>query len=98
MEIIIKKSINTTKKFDAIVDGKKISFGDPKYQDFTIHKYETRKERYIARHRKNEKWGIEGLNTAGFYSRWVLWNMPTIETSIADLNKRYKDIKFKYVK
>ena len=42
--------------------------------------------------------GLDGIETARFYSRWVLWNMPTIESSIADLNKKYKDIKFKYVK
>ena len=98
MEIVITKSTNNKKKFDAVVDGKKISFGDPNYSDFSIHKDPARKERYIARHRKNEKWGIDGIKTPGFYSRWILWHMPTIEASIADLNKKYKDIKFKYVK
>ena len=92
MEVVISKSTNKNKKFDAFIDGKKISFGAAGYEDFTIHKNPERKERYITRHRKNGKWGIE------FYSRWVLWNMPTIETSIADLNKRYKDIKSKYAK
>ena len=91
-------SLSYEKKFDAIVDGKKISFGAAGYDDFSIHKDPERKERYIARHRKNEKWGIDGIKTPGFSSRWVLWNMPTIESSIADLNKKYKDIKFKYVK
>ena len=98
MEVVISKSTNKNKKYDVVVDGKKISFGQDGASDYTIHKDETRKERYIARHRKNEKWGIDGIKTPGFYSRWVLWHMPTIESSIADLNKKYKDIKFKYVK
>ena len=98
MEVIITKSSNKNKKFDALVDGKKISFGQDGASDYTIHKDPERKERYIARHKKNEKWGIDGIKTPGFYSRWILWHMPTIEASIADLNKKYKDIKFKYVK
>ena len=98
MEVIITKSANKSKKFDALVDGKKISFGAAMYSDYTIHKDPDRKERYIARHKKNEKWGIDGIKTPGFYSRWILWHMPTIEASISDLNKKYKDIKFKYVK
>ena len=47
---------------------------------------------------KNERWGIDGIKTVGLYSRWVLWNMPTIESSIADSNEKYKDVRFKYVK
>ena len=98
MEVIISKSTNKNKKFDAFVDGKKISFGQDGASDFTIHKDPERKERYIARHAKREDWNKSGIKTPGFYSRWVLWHMPTIESSIADLNKKYKDIKFKYVK
>ena len=98
MEIIISKSTNKNKKFDAFVDGKKISFGQHGASDFSIHKDPERKDRYIARHAKREDWDKSGVKTAGFYSRWVLWHMPTIESSIADLNKKYKDIKFKYVK
>ena len=95
MEIIITKSNAKNKKFDSLISNKKISFGDNRFQDFTMHKNPERKERYIARHRKNENWGIDGIDTAGFYSRWVLWSMPTIESSIADLNKKYKNVKFK---
>ena len=76
----------------------KISFGQDGASDYTIHKDPERKERYMARHRKHEKWGIDGIKTPGFYSRWVLWNMPTIESSTADLNTTYKNVKFKYVK
>lgn len=33
-----------------------------------------KKEHYISRHEKHEKWGKDGVCTAGFYSRWVLWS------------------------
>ena len=99
MEIIIKKSSNNNKKFDAIIDGKKkISFGQAGASDFTFHKNNDRKDRYIDRHKSNEDWTKSGIRTAGFYSRWVTWNKPTIEASVNDLNKKYKDIKFKYKK
>ena len=33
-----------------------------------------KRKNYNNRHGKmNEKWGPEGVCTAGFYSRWVLW-------------------------
>ena len=97
MEVVITPSKNKNKKFDAVIDGKKkISFGQAGASDFTQHKDKDRKGRYIDRHRKNEKWGKDGVETAGFYSRWVTWHMPTVEASVKDLNKKFKDINFKY--
>ena len=58
--------------------------------DFTLHKDDDRKERYIARHQKNENW--RDPKTAGFHSKHVLWNKPTLQASVNDLNARYKDI------
>jgi hypothetical protein len=56
--VIIKPSKNPLKKFDAIInDSKTISFGAKNYSDYTIHKDNLRKERYIIRHRKTEDWG-----------------------------------------
>ena len=97
MDITITKSKNKDKKFDAIIDGKKrISFGDSNYSDFTKHKDEDRKKLYINRHKKREDWTKSGIDTAGFYSKHVLWGEPTIEQSIDKLNKRYKNIEFTY--
>ena len=50
MEVIITKSTNNKKKFDAFVDGKQISFGQGGASDFTIHKDPERKDLYITRH------------------------------------------------
>jgi len=95
MEVIIKKSNKPDKKFDAVIDNKKtVSFGAKGMSDYTIHKDPERKARYIARHKANEDWTKSGVKTAGFYSRNILWNKPTLQASVNDLNSKYKDIKF----
>lgn len=66
---------------------KSIHFGARGYEDFTTHKDEARKQKYIARHAKNEDW--EDPLTRGFWSRWILWNLPTIRGSVADVRKRF---------
>ena len=89
MEVVIQKSRRKDKKLDAVIDGKKtISFGAAGMSDFTLHKDDDRKQRYIARHQKNENW--RDPKTAGFHSKAVLWNKPTLQASVYDLNKRYK--------
>ncbi len=92
MEVIIRKSKNKDKKFDAIVDGKKtISFGSKGMSDMTQHKDTERKKRYINRHKKNENWN--DAKTAGSYAKPVLWNKPTLQASVADLNKQFPKLK-----
>jgi len=68
---------------------KKIYFGQASASDFTHHKNEERKSRYILRHQKNEDWGKSGIDTAGFWSRWLLWNKPSIKESYEDIKKRF---------
>ena len=68
---------------------KTVKFGASSYEDFTIHRDEARKAAYIARHRPREVWSKEGVDTAGFWSRWLLWNLPTITASLADIKKRF---------
>ncbi len=66
-----------------------IHFGSKGYSDMTIHRSEDRKNRYILRHKDQEDWNKSGLMTAGFWSRWVLWNKPSLESSIKDTEKRF---------
>ena len=76
---------------------KRVLVWDYNYQDYTTHKDNERKQRYIDRHRKNESWGKDGVDTAGFYSKHILWNKPTAQASVADLDNQYKHITFKYI-
>ena len=93
-----RPSLSTTKKYDAVFkrrdNGKEkvIHFGGRGYSDFTKHKDEARKDRYIKRHEKRENWN-DPL-TAGFHSRWVLWNKPDLKLSMLDAIRRMKALGF----
>ena len=70
---------------------KKVYFGAAGMSDFTIHKDEARKQRYIKRHEKNESkyWNKSGIDTPSFWSRFLLWEKPTIKESYQDIKKRF---------
>ena len=82
------------KKYTAIIYKgddkiKTVHFGQFGASDFTKHKNEERKQRYIDRHRDNENWSKAGITSAGFWSRWLLWNKPTIQASKSDIESRF---------
>ena len=78
------------KKFFIITStGKRVYFGSANMSDYSLHKDPLRKNAYIQRHQKRENWGKSGINTAGFWSRWYLWNLPTKEASYNDIKKRF---------
>jgi hypothetical protein len=86
VEIIVKK-LKGPKKFVAIVGSKRVYFGDSRYEDFTTHKDLERRRKYLLRHAARENWG--DWETAGFYSRWLLWNKPSLSESVRDVKKRF---------
>ena len=71
--------------------GKRVLFGAFGYEDYTTHKDPARKARYIARHKNKENWTKSGIDTAGWFSRWLLWEEPNIRDA-------YKKIKDKLLK
>jgi hypothetical protein len=78
----------THKYYVILPSGKKLKFGNKNYEDYTIHRDDERKARYLARHQKRENWN--DINTAGAWSRWLLWNKPTIKASYEDIKRRFK--------
>lgn len=88
---------NKHKFFIITANGHKVNFGSAKNKDYTIYYKEfgkeiadKKKQAYIARHSKlNEKWGLDGINTAGYWSLNLLWNKPTIEESYKDIQQRF---------
>lgn len=95
MEVVISPSKNKNKKYKAVVNNEKIiHFGDSRYQDYTSHKDPKRKNNYISRH-SNENWSKSNIASPAFLSRFVLWEKPTLQGSINNLNNKYKDVKFK---
>ena len=91
--VIITPSKNKLKKFDATSNGTTtISLGDKKYEDYTIHKDDVRQRLYIIRHRKAERW--DDPTTPGALSRWLLWNKTTLQSSVDDMNQRFRNYRF----
>jgi len=88
--ISIKKSTSNIKKFTATfeINGRKkiTQFGAKGMSDYLHHHDILRRKRYYLRHSKD-------LNTnnpakAGFLSMFILWNKPTLQSSIADYRRR----------
>ena len=92
MQITIQKSSRAGKKYMAKVGDKTVHFGASGYQDFTTSKDEKRKASYLARHKTTEDWTLAGVDSAGFWARWVLWNKPSITASIGDINQKFTSL------
>ncbi len=98
--IEIKKSTKAQKKMMATFiecktgRTKTTHFGARGMSDYTIHKDKARRERYLNRHETSEDW--ENPTTAGSLSRWILWNKPTLASSIADYKRHFHFTAKKY--
>ena len=67
-----------------------IHFGDSKIKYYTLHsplERECRKQAYISRHKANEDWN-DPL-TAGFWSKHILWNLPTVTASLQATKRKF---------
>ena len=66
---------------------KTMHIGDSRYEDFTIHKDEKRKENYIKRHSHEN---FKDMFSKGFWAKWLLWNKPTLKESMKDIENRFR--------
>lgn len=76
---------------------KSVKFGAAGMMDYT--KYyrrdgkevaDMKKSAYIARHsRNNEDWTQSGIDSAGWWSKHLLWSKPTVEGSLKSIIKKY---------
>lgn len=91
MKVKLIKSLNPQKKFRVVFEsGGHVDFGGKGYSDFTIHKDPSRMKRYLARHgRMGETWSKNGIKTAGFWSRWLLWSKPSMKEAKNLMSKRF---------
>jgi len=87
--IILQKSKNPAKKYAVTIGRKTINFGAKGYSDYTIHRDISRMRRYEMRHRSRETWSKSGVKTAGFWSKHILWNKPSLNASISDTRRRF---------
>lgn len=97
MKITVGRSTLPTKKLQVTIvyneSGARhtriIHIGQRGAEDYTVHRDEARKARYIARHAPRERWGRDGILTPGFWARWLLWNKKTLGESVADVKARF---------
>ena len=87
------KESNNSKRMTAIFfrDGKKVKtthFGQRGSSTYIDHNDKSLKTNYIKRHIVNENW--DDYMSAGSLSRYILWNKPTLKSSIADYMKMFK--------
>lgn len=74
----LKYSTRKNNKYMAVLpDGKVVHFGAPHYEDFTIHKDEARREKYLARAKKikNKKGELthKNIESPNYWSVNLLW-------------------------
>ena len=97
MSYVIANSRRRGKRYVVIpigIEGARIvHFGSSEHDNYTIHKDDARKLRYLQRH-SNEDW--EDLNSAGAWARYILWNYKTIPRSIRDMEDKF-GIKIKLI-
>lgn len=88
-----KLDMNDDKKYAVTIfdtkrgTSKTIKFGAKGYEDYTIHKNDKRRLAYDKRHSVREDWS--NPLTAGFWSKWILWNKKTVNESIKDIEDRF---------
>ena len=97
MIVDLRRSSRRDKKWMVNVNNKTIHFGSKNMSDYTIHKDPDRKANYISRHAKRENWNRSGIHTAGFWSKHLLWNKPSLKDSIKNIEKTFNiNIIYKY--
>lgn len=92
--VVLQESSNPKKKFMVHIvypNGrtKTVHFGAFGYSDYTIHKDPERMGRYVTRHAKREAWTKGGMDTPGFWARWLLWSKPSLSEAIRYTSKRF---------
>jgi hypothetical protein len=83
----VVRSPHIHKKYRAYFsNGLVVDFGSSNYDDYTLHKDEDRKNRYMKRHKRD----LETLDVfkPGYLSWFVLWSFPEIQDSI-DFYQKY---------
>jgi hypothetical protein len=88
MEYTIGPSSRAAKKYMVTTPtGKVIHFGAAGYDDYTTHKDEKRKARYLSRTASQPQ---DDIRSAAFWASNLLWNKETINESIKDIQERFK--------
>lgn len=89
MRVQLEDSTRATKKYVVTLpNGGKVHFGQAGAEDYTTHGDPKRMVSYLNRHGANgQQW--DNPETAGFWSRWLLWSRPSLDKSIVLLKRKF---------
>jgi hypothetical protein len=88
MKYKLSASTRAAKKYMVTTpEGRIIHFGGAGYDDYTTHKDEARKARYLSRTASQPQ---NDITSAAFWALNLLWNKQTINESIKDIEERYR--------
>jgi len=95
LTVYLQQSNRKGKKFQVTLlypNDKRITihFGAFGYSDYTKHRDFDRMVRYTKRHAPREDWTQNGIHTAGFWSRWILWSKPSMQEAIAHTSRKFQ--------
>jgi hypothetical protein len=62
-----------------------VHFGAAGAQQYPDHRDDNKKRAWLARHSPRGRW--DDPFSAGFWSRWLLWNKNTLEASARDIER-----------
>ena len=91
-KVDITRSTRPDKRMKANFPNQTVHFGQKKGSTFLEHQDSQTKSNWMKRHAVREDWNK--YNSAGALSKHLLWNKPTLEASIKDLNARQKKYEF----
>ena len=91
-QVMLAKSNKYDKRLKADFGSKTVHFGAKGGSTYIDHKNKKTNSNWEARHKVRENW--KDYDSAGALSKHVLWNKPTLEASIRDLNARQKQYTF----
>ena len=74
--------------------GKTVNFGAKGYQNYTEHGDEERRKSYLARHGGGKENGSD-RESAGYWSRWLLWEEESLQAAARKLRSKGVDVKLK---
>lgn len=94
--VYLQPSTKATKKYMVTLyddtsgmRAKTLHFGAASYSDYTKHHDATRMRLYLNRHKAREDWSKAGIDTPGFWARWLLWSHPSLKDAISATEGRF---------